>query len=104
MFESPWIDFEKRSAKKQSRYLAMDSDGTAQFQVSLYVDRIYDDVPKLDTDLRMIPLSLMTTSPIQPHLRSWRNSLRVVGLVGAEVPNPTVVGEGHPVLGSLASH
>jgi hypothetical protein len=51
VFETPWIDFEKRSTKKQSRYLAMDSDGTAQYQVALYVDRIYDDVLKLDTDL-----------------------------------------------------
>jgi hypothetical protein len=55
MFETPWIDFEKRSAKKQSRYLAMDSDGTAQYQVSLYVDRIYDDVFRLDTDLSANP-------------------------------------------------
>lgn len=55
MYESPWIDFNKRLLKKQSRYLNMDSSGIAEFDVSLYVDRLYEDVVQLDADYASDP-------------------------------------------------
>lgn len=40
-WEMPWADMKKRMNIKQSRYLALDTQGTAQFTVRAYVDNIY---------------------------------------------------------------
>ncbi len=46
-WELPWADFDKRMNLKKSRYLSIDSSGTANFTVEMYVDNIYLD--KSDT-------------------------------------------------------
>jgi hypothetical protein len=41
-WELPWADFKKRMDIKQTRYIAMDTQGTAAFTVEAYVDNIFN--------------------------------------------------------------
>jgi hypothetical protein len=42
-WEWPWSDFKKRMDQKRTRYLALDTTGTAQFTAEMYVDnKVYD--------------------------------------------------------------
>lgn len=42
-FELPWADFDKRMRSKKSEYLMLDTEGTGEFKVEMFVDRIYED-------------------------------------------------------------
>lgn len=43
VWELPWVDFDARMRVKKSRYLLLDTEGTANFTVDMFVDRIYLD-------------------------------------------------------------
>lgn len=53
-WELPWADFDQRVKEKHIRYVQLDTQGTAQFTMMMFVDMLY----KLDGD--MIPNNLMT--------------------------------------------
>ena len=45
----PWLDFQNRATSKNSRYLALDTRGSGEFTVSMYVDNILS-APALSMD------------------------------------------------------
>jgi hypothetical protein len=55
-WELPWADFNKRMDTKATRYLGLDTQGTAKFTARAYVDNLYQDkstgadTPMLQTD------------------------------------------------------
>lgn len=54
-WELPWSDLNSRAKTKSSRYLLMDTRGTASFNISMYVDRftldsVLADAPQLSAD------------------------------------------------------
>jgi len=53
-WEMPWADFDQRVKEKHNRYIQLDTTGTAQFTLQMFVDRLY----KLDGLL--IPNNTMT--------------------------------------------
>ncbi len=61
-WETPWSDFDKRLALKHTRYLGMDTDGDAEFSVSMFVDNLKETV---DTgNLSGNPVGTTDGSPI----------------------------------------
>lgn len=53
-WELPWADFGDRALVKMMRYLALSTEGTAQFTVQLFVDNIYRNTSQaLDPTLTM---------------------------------------------------
>lgn len=53
MWELPWADFNKRMNTKHTMHLAMDTTGTATFQVAMYVDNIRTDDKGVDAPALM---------------------------------------------------
>jgi hypothetical protein len=56
-WELPWADFGKRMITKTTRYISLDTTGTASFQLKMYVDNIRrdsagNDSPLLSTDMQ----------------------------------------------------
>ena len=56
-WELPWADFGKRMNVKKTRYISLDTVGTASFQLKMYVDNIRtdsagNDAPLLSTDMQ----------------------------------------------------
>ena len=43
-WETPWSDFDNRVALKHTRYIQLDTKGTAEFTMQMYTDNIYKDV------------------------------------------------------------
>jgi hypothetical protein len=50
-WEWPWADFNARRKKKHSRYVSLETEGTATFNLSMYVDRIRVDADGLEHPL-----------------------------------------------------
>lgn len=44
VWELPWSDFDRRMHTKTTKYIAFDTKGTAQFNVKMFVDNIYNGV------------------------------------------------------------
>ena len=61
-WETPWSDFDKRLAIKHTRYLGMDTEGDAEFNVDMYVDNLKESVST--GNLTSNPLSLTSGSPV----------------------------------------
>jgi hypothetical protein len=58
IMETPWVDFNKRLLQKTSRYMSMDTDGTAGMTVEMFVDRCYENVAQIDADLAADPATV----------------------------------------------
>ena len=46
--ETPWVDINTRMIKKQSRHLMLDTQGTARFNLKMFVDYLYWSQPHYD--------------------------------------------------------
>lgn len=55
VWELPWIDFDKRLNVKNIRYVSFDTKGSAEFNVQLFVDRIYEDLNTIRQELMANP-------------------------------------------------
>jgi hypothetical protein len=53
-WEMPWADFDKRVHEKHTRYIQLDTAGTAQFTLMMFVDQIYS------MNGMLIPNNMMT--------------------------------------------
>lgn len=55
-WERAWTDLGKRRRRKKSKYIAVDTTGTGQFTVSMYVDRFRYNSSGVDTPFLTMPL------------------------------------------------
>ena len=55
-WEMPWADFKHRMDIKQTRYIALDTQGTAAFTFEAYVDNLTTAVDGSDTPMLQYPV------------------------------------------------
>lgn len=70
-WELPWSDITKRSKSKTSKYISMDTRGTAEFNLSMYADRYLVNVAQADAPLLSMEFTAGDTggfgSGLQPY-------------------------------------